>query len=108
MTTITSASDLSDTALLQQADRQAANERTSTAALIATLREIDSRRLYLAEGYSCMFFYCTRRLHLSEQAAYSRIEVARVSRGMPDILAALESGALNLTTALLLAPHLTV
>lgn len=54
-----------------------------------------------------MFFYCTRRLHLSEQAAYSRIEVARVSRSIPDILDALESGALNLTTALLIAPHLT-
>lgn len=54
-----------------------------------------------------MFFYCTKRLHLSEHSAYKRIEVARVSRNVPVILEALEAGALNLTTALLLAPHLT-
>jgi hypothetical protein len=71
------------------------------------LREIDARRLYLAEGFSCMFFYCTTRLHLSEQAAYTRIEVARASRAVPGILDALQAGALNLTTARLLAPHLT-
>ena len=107
MTTFSRLSDLSDTALLQETDTLAAQERTSTAALIAALREIDARRLYLAEGYSCMFFYCTKRLHLSEQAAYTRIEVARASRGVPGILDALQAGALNLTTARLIAPHLT-
>lgn len=106
MTTI-ALSTLSDEALLQETDRLAACERGATAALISALREIDGRRLYLAEGFSCMFFYCTRRLHLSEQAAYSRIEVARTSRAIPELLESLESGALNLTTSLLLAPHLT-
>lgn len=107
MTTIASLSTFSDDTLLQEADRLAAHERGATAALICALREVDSRRLYLAEGYSCMFFYCTKRLHLSEQAAYSRIEVARTSRAIPELLESLESGALNLTTSLLLAPHLT-
>lgn len=107
MTTNDSFSTLSDESLLQETDRLAAHERTATAALIDALREVDARRLYLAEGYSCMFFYCTRRLHLSEQAAYRRIEVARMSRAVPQLLEALQSGALNLTTTLLLAPHLT-
>ncbi len=107
MTTIPSLTELSDTALLQEADRLAATEREATATLIAALREVDARRLYLAEGYSCMFFYCTRRLSLSEQAAYRRIEVARVSRAVPEVLDALQAGALNLTTSLLIAPHLT-
>lgn len=98
---------LSDEALLQETDRLAATERGATAALIRALREVDARRLYLAEGYSCMFFYCTKRLRLSEQAAYNRIEVARVSRSVPGLLGALQDGALNLTTARLLAPHLT-
>lgn len=105
--TTTSLTALSDEALLQETDRLAAQARSATAALINALREVDARRLYLAEGYSCMFFYCTRRLRLSEQAAYNRIEVARVSRDAPGILEALENGALNLTTARLLAPHLT-
>lgn len=107
MTTFAALATLSDEALLQETGRLAANERGATAALINALREVDARRLYLAEGYSCMFFYCTRRLRLSEQAAYNRIEVARVSRSVPGVLGALEDGALNLTTARLLAPHLT-
>jgi hypothetical protein len=107
MTTTSALATLSDDALLQETDRLAANERNATAALITALREVDARRLYLAEGFSCMFFYCTRRLHLSEQAAYTRIEVARASRGVPGLLDALTVGALNLTTARLLAPHLT-
>lgn len=107
MTTTAALTTLSDHALLQETDRLAARERGATAALVSALREVDARRLYLAEGFSCMFFYCTRRLHLSEQAAYTRIEVARASRGVPAILNALEAGALNLTTARLLAPHLT-
>jgi hypothetical protein len=54
-----------------------------------------------------MFYYCTRVLHLSEHGAYRRIEVARASRLFPSILDALTDGALTLTTALLLLPHLT-
>ena len=107
MTPIPSFATLSDDALLEETDRLAASERTATAALILALNEVDSRRLYLADGYSCMFFYCIRRLHLSEQAAYRRIEVARASRAIPEMLDALQSGALNLTTALLIIPRLT-
>jgi hypothetical protein len=107
MATTRSISNLPDDELLHETDRLAAIERASTADLITALSEVDARRLYLAEGYSCMFFYCTQRLHLGEQAAYKRIEVARLSRNVPDILAALQTGALNLATALLLAPHLT-
>ena len=107
MTTLSTVSHLSDNALLQETDRLALAERGSTAALIVAIREVDARRLYLAEGYSCMFHYCTQRLSLSEDAAYKRIEVARASRDIPAVLDALVTGSLNLTTALLLAPHLT-
>ena len=98
---------LSDTDLLDTTSRLAAAERTATAALIRALHEVDVRRLYLAQGYSGMFTYCTDALRLSEQAAYSRIEVARVSRVFPEVLEAVEEGALTLTTAVLLSPHLT-
>lgn len=98
---------IADSALLDVTARLAAGERAARGELIRALAEVDSRRLYLSEGYSCMFFYCTKALHLSEQGAYRRIEVARVSRGVPGILDALDAGALNLTTALLLVPHLT-
>lgn len=99
---------LSNRALLDETVRLAGDERASTACLLAALAEVDSRQLYLAEGFSCMFLYCTRGLHLSESAAYRRIEVARVSRVFPQVLDALSRGALNLTTAVIIAPHLTI
>ena len=69
--------------------------------------ELDARRLYLGDGYSSLFTYCTQALHLAEGAAYNRIEAARVARRFPAILTALEEGALTLTAVRLLAPHLT-
>lgn len=102
-----SVTSLSDSALLIETSRLASSERSSTAQLIAALREVDARRLYLGLGYSSMFMYCTQALHLSEQAAYSRIEVARASRAFPQLVEELTTGSLTLTTAVLLAPHLT-
>ena len=85
----------------------AASERQVTARLIATLAEIDARRLYLAEGYSSLFTYCTHCLRLSEHAAYGRIGAARAARTFPLILELLADGSLTLTTVCLLATHLT-
>jgi len=87
--------------------RIAADERQTTARLVALLAEVDSRGLYLAEGYPSMFMYCTQALRLSESAAYDRIEVARASRRLPLVLERLMDGAVTLTAVRLLAPHLT-
>jgi hypothetical protein len=72
------------------------------------LMELDARRLYLAEGFSSLFIYCTQALHLSEHAAYNRIEAARAARRFPVILDLIDEGAITLTGVRLLAPHLTV
>lgn len=98
---------LSDSELLAETASLAARERNATARLIASLAELDARRLYLAEGCSSLFTYCTQVLHLSEHAAYARIEAARAARKFPVILELLSEGAINLTTVGLLAPHLT-
>src|SRR5262245_19898191 len=99
--------DLSDGDLIAAAHRLATDERRATASLIAALAELDARRLYLAEGHSSLFTYCTQVLHLSEHAAYGRIEAARVARKYPVFLERLAAGDLTLTTIGLLAPHLT-
>jgi hypothetical protein len=65
---------LSDAELLNEVKRLTADERQATARLIAALGELDARRLYLGEGCSSLFTYCTQVLHLSEHAAYLRIE----------------------------------
>ncbi|HEY8369576.1 MAG TPA: hypothetical protein VIM86_09720 [Thermodesulfobacteriota bacterium] len=98
---------LSDSELLATVPRLAAREREATVALIAHLAELDARRLYLAEGCSSLFVYCTQVLHLSEHAAYGRIEAARAARRFPILLERLADGSITLTTVTLLAPHLT-
>jgi hypothetical protein len=61
--------------------------------------ELDARRLYLAQGYSSLFTYCTQALHLSEHAALGRIEVARAARRLPMILDRLVDGSVTVTVA---------
>jgi hypothetical protein len=97
---------LSNDELLAEVKRLAAFERRATVALIASLMEVDARRLYLGEGCSSLFTYCTQVLHLSEHAAYGRIEAARAARRFPQILERLAEGELTLTAVGLLAPHL--
>src|SRR4030095_13005129 len=106
-TSALSFAELSDGDLLAAVHRLASDERRVTANLIASLAELDARRLYLAEGCSSLFTYCTQILHLSEHAAYGRIEAARVTRKYPVALERLEAGDITLTTIGLLAPHLT-
>jgi hypothetical protein len=108
MTTFTdSFAHLSNHDLLELVKRLVADERQATARLIASLVEVDARRLYLGEGCSSLFTYCTQVLHLSEHAAYGRIEAARAARRFPRILELLADGAITLTTVGLLATHLT-
>src|SRR5687768_3833033 len=100
-------SEPSDEQLLAAVKRLAATERRATAALIRSLMELDARRLYLSEGCSSLFTYCTQVLHLAEGAAYNRIEAARAARRFPLIIDGLVDGSLTMTAVRLLAPHLT-
>src|SRR5688500_4587906 len=100
-------SHLTDAALVAEVKRFAGGEREATAQLIAHLAELDARGLYAKAGFASMFTYCCRVLHLSEDAAYNRIETARAAHKFPVILARLADGSLNVTTVRLLARRLT-
>ena len=93
--------------LIDKIKQAAAHERGATAQLVTLLAEFDARRLYLGEGCASLFAYCTSVLHLSEHAAYHRIEAARAARQFPVILERLAEGALTLAAIGLLRPHLT-
>jgi hypothetical protein len=84
------------------------HELRATARLVAHLAELDQRRLYLEEGCSSLFTYCTQVLHLSESAAYRRIVVARAARKYPLIFDLMIQGDVHLVAVVLLAPHLTL
>ena len=104
---IESLARLSDANLLSEIRLLAECERNATVRLIAAIAELDARRLYLGEGCSSLFTYCTQVLHLSEHAAYGRIEAARLARRFPVVLERLADGSVTLTNVGLLAPHLT-
>ena len=95
MTSHTSLANLRDDELLVEVQRLVSNERRATAALLRSLMELDARRLYLREGCSSLFTFCTQVLHLAEHAAYNRIEAARAARRVPALLDAIEEGALT-------------
>ena len=106
--TMESLQQLSDRELLEVTVRAAADERRSTVELVELLSEIDARRLYLGQGCSSLFTYCTQVLRLSESAAYHRIEAARANRVFPLIADRLRDGSMTLTTVAMLRPHLTL
>jgi 5-methylcytosine-specific restriction endonuclease McrA len=98
---------MSDHELLAATSQAAVDERRATAERLALLAEVDARRLYLGEGCSSLFTYCTQALHLSEHAAYHRIETARAARYFPIVLQLVADGSVTTTTVALLRPHLT-
>ena len=102
-----SPASLSDAELLVRVKQLAQSERQATAALVAHLAEMETRRLYLGQGYASLFGYCTKVLHLSEHAAYNRIEAAKAAVRFPVILVRLAQGDVHLSAVKLLAPLLT-
>ena len=100
-------SELTDRDLIAEVRRLADCERRATGAVIRGLMELDERRLYLGEGYPSLYAYCTKVLNYAAQAAFNRIEIVRAARRHPKLLDVVTVGAIHLSGARLLAPHLT-
>ena len=98
---------VNDAVLLRELATLVAQDRLTTARLLAHIAEVDARRLYVPAGYSSMHGYCVDELRLSEDAAYKRIQAARAARQFPELFLALAEGRLHLAGVCLLAPHLT-
>jgi hypothetical protein len=98
---------LDDRALLSGLTSLVAQDRGTTAQLLAHIGEVDARRLYLPAAHPSMNSYCVHELRLSEDAAYKRIQAARVARHFPVIFEALADGRLHLSAVVLLAPFLS-
>jgi hypothetical protein len=71
---------LSDDTLLRALSSLVSRDRSTTAALLAHIAEVDARKLYLPAGFPSMFAYCVGELRLSEDGASRRIRVARIAR----------------------------
>jgi 5-methylcytosine-specific restriction endonuclease McrA len=98
---------LADATLLRDLASLVAQDRATTAALLAHIAEVDTRKLYLPTACSSMFTYCVRELHMSEGTAFKRIRAARAARRFSAIFEMLADGRLHLSAVVLLAPYLT-
>ncbi|MDB4937192.1 MAG: hypothetical protein JWP87_4164 [Labilithrix sp.] len=99
--------DLSDDELVAQLNDICLDARRLDARLIGYLVEVEDRRLHLKEACSSLFDFCVRRLHMSEGAAFRRINAARLTRRFPTLAGHLERGRVHLSTLVLLRDHLT-
>jgi hypothetical protein len=104
---ITDASSLTNDQLTAEVTRLARGEREATVALIVHLAEFGERGLHAAAGFASLFEYCTKVLHLSEDAAFNRVEAARAARRFPVMVDMLLKGSLSPTTARMLGRKLT-
>jgi len=84
-----------------------ARQRHETAQLIAFMSEVDARGIYRDHGYSSMFEYAVRALHMSEGEAFPRIAAGRLIRKYPRVLGMLSRGELHLCGIRLAGPELT-
>jgi hypothetical protein len=76
----------------------AAEERRITTEVLWHLREIETRMLFVKEGFTSLFAYCTVKLKYSESQAHRRISAMRLLKQLPEMAVALASGDLNVTT----------
>ena len=81
-----------DDVLLRDLAALVAQDRATTASLLAHIAEVDVRRLYVPAGYPSMHAYCVEKLRLSEDAAYKRIQAARAARQFPSSRLGLRGG----------------
>lgn len=98
---------LSDSELIASTRELLRESRWFEAELLVHLGEIDERKLYHERAFPSMLAFCVGEFGFSEDAAYTRIHVARAARTLPAMIEALRSGAVHLTGLRLLAPHLT-
>ncbi len=90
---------LSDQELIRNLKTLIAKEREILTDIIHHLKEVDARKIHLAQGYSSLFAYLTEGLGYSESAAYRRIQAMRLIQSVPEVEQKLERGDLSLSVA---------
>lgn len=88
---------LANHVLIRDLHSLVAQDRASTAILLAHIAEVDRRRLYAEAGYSSMFEYGIKVLDFSEDVAGKRITAARVARRFPHVFEAVRDGRLHVS-----------
>ena len=88
---------LTNTDLILNFKTHVASERKITAEIIRYIAEIDRRRVYLDRGFTSLFDYLVKNIGYSPGAAMRRIDAARITQELPEVLRKIEAGALTLS-----------
>lgn len=67
-------------------------------AILLNLQELNDRRLYAKLGYSGLFEFLVKYFHLSESAAYQRVNALKLNQEVPKAQKALFERETNLST----------
>ncbi len=89
--------NLSNLTLDENLQQLVIGEREILAEIIIYIREVDCRKMYLEFVYPSLFEYMTKRMNYSNASAQRRIDAARISFDVPEVLEHLESGDINLS-----------
>src|SRR6187397_2768582 len=98
---------VSDADLLASTRQLVGRSNQLLAALLAHLAEVEGRGIHRLRACASVYTYCIYELRLSEDAASRRVRAAKIARQFPVIFEQIAVGELQLTTLLLLGPHLT-
>ena len=98
---------VSDVDLLTTTRQLVGRSNQLLAALLAHLAEVEARGIHRQRACASLYTYCIYELRLSEDAAFRRARAAKIARQFPVIFQQIADGELQLTTLLLLGPHLT-
>src|SRR5689334_3333769 len=98
---------LSDADLLSATRELVKRAGVVEADILVHLSEVEERKLFASCAHPSMIAFCVNELGFSEDAAFTRIFVARAARRLPSMVEALRSGRVHLTGLRLLVPHLT-
>jgi predicted restriction endonuclease len=85
----------------------ARQHREAEQGLCRVLREIDLDKFYRKLGYARLFYYAVKELKLSESVANTTITVARKTRVIPELRAAVDQGQLSVSKASRIVSGLT-
>ncbi len=98
---------LDDQALLFSTRRLVARSNELDAEFLLHLGEIDARGFYRDLGFSSLFAFCVGELGFSEDAAFRRVDAARLLRRFECLEQPLREGRVHLTCLNLLSSRLT-
>ena len=75
--------------------------------LLEAIYQVDLLKVHDHLGFGSLFQYCLESLKLSEATAYNMIAVARKSKQVPELKAAIISGEMSVSTARKITPVIT-